>query len=67
MKYWYVITFKNQHVCSFDSYQQITLDLSKPVLTIEFVSTMWKDKTNTISLVTSEILYIKCGENRDDD
>jgi len=67
MKYWYVITFKNEHVCSFHSYQQIALDLSKPVLIVETLSTVWKDKTNTISLVTSEILYIKCGEEKDND
>ncbi len=61
MKYWYLIKFKGGQEIKFLSLQG-ALDLSKPLLRVDKLSEKWVDKVNTITIVTSEILYIEHGE-----
>lgn len=60
-KYWYYIKFKSGEELKFFSFQG-GLDLSKPLLRVDKLSSKWVDKVNSLTIITSEILYIEYGE-----
>ena len=66
MIFQYTVFFKSGGMYSFTSRAIVQLDLDKPLFTIEMMSKVWKDQTEILSIPTSEILWVKYGQARDD-